>query len=87
MTFAAKQSRLMSLLETVANVIVGFLLALLTQLAVFPLFGLVVSLRDNLVIGAIFTVVSIVRSFTLRRLFEALRVDQLEVATSGRSSA
>jgi hypothetical protein len=71
-----QQSRLMSCVEAVANVVVGFLLALLTQNAVFPLLGIVVSVADNLVIGGIFTVVSIVRSFALRRLFEAIRASQ-----------
>ena len=69
-----RQSRTMSLVEATANVIVGFLLALLTQMAVFPLFGLVVSAADNLLIGTIFTAVSIVRTFALRRLFEAARM-------------
>jgi hypothetical protein len=68
-----KQSRAMSLLEALANVAVGFLLALATQMAIFPVFGLVVSFSDNLVIGSIFTAVSILRSFMLRRLFEGLR--------------
>ena len=63
----------MSLVEAVANVAVGFGVAVLAQIAVFPLFGLDVSFSDNLTIGAIFTGVSIVRAYTLRRLFEALR--------------
>jgi hypothetical protein len=70
------QSRTMSLVEVTANLVVGFVLALLTQIAVFPLFGLVVSAADNLLIGTIFTAVSIVRSFTLRRVFEEVRVRQ-----------
>jgi hypothetical protein len=68
-----KQSRMMSLVEAVTNVVVGFLLALLTQFWIFPMFGLVVSVTDNLVIGSIFTAVSILRSFALRRLFETVR--------------
>lgn len=72
------QSRLMSLVESLANVIVGYGLAVATQLMVFPWFGLPAGLDDALVIGAIFTVVSILRSFSLRRLFEAIRAgDQL----------
>ena len=71
-----KQSRTMSLVEAVTNVVVGFLLALLTQMAIFPMFGLVVSVADNLVIGGIFTAVSILRSFMLRRVFEAVRARQ-----------
>jgi hypothetical protein len=50
--------------------------AVVTQLLVFPLFGLHTTLAENLRIGAIFTVVSIARSFALRRLFEAIRVRQ-----------
>jgi hypothetical protein len=69
-----KQSRQMSLVESLANVAVGYGIAVLTQIAVFPFFGLHVSLADNLVMGAVFTIVSIARSFTLRRVFEELRV-------------
>jgi hypothetical protein len=64
----------MSLIEAIANVAVGFGVAVLTQMMIFPLFGLAVSLGQNLQIGAIFTAVSILRSYTLRRLFEWIRV-------------
>ena len=40
---------------------------------VFPIFGLQTSLADNLAIGAVFTAISLARSYTLRRLFEAIR--------------
>jgi hypothetical protein len=69
-----KQSRRMSLVESLANVAFGYGVAVLTQIAVFPFFGLHVSLADNLVMGAVFTIVSIARSFTLRRLFEEFRM-------------
>ena len=62
-----KQSRLMSLVESLANVLVGFGVAVLTQVVVFPLFGLAVTVTENLLIGLIFTAVSIVRSYALRR--------------------
>ena len=71
-----KQSRLMSLVESLANVLVGYGVAVATQMAVFPLFGLAVTVTENLLIGLIFTAVSIVRSYALRRGFEALRVRQ-----------
>jgi hypothetical protein len=63
------QSRLMSGVESVTNVAVGYGVAVGTQIVVFPWFGLEPSLSDTLVIGAIFTVVSIARSYALRRLF------------------
>ena len=68
-----KQSRLMSLVEAVANVGVGYGIAVATQIVVFPLFGIRLALADQLGLGAIFTAVSIARSFALRRLFEAIR--------------
>ena len=77
-----KQSRLMSLAESLANVLVGYGVAVVTQMAVFPLFGLAVTVTENLLIGLIFTAVSIVRSYALRRGFEALRVRQSAKASS-----
>lgn len=75
-----KQSRRMSLVESLFNVAIGYVVAVATQIAVFPLFGLEVSLSDNLAIGGLFTVVSIVRSYAVRRLFEAIRVRALQCA-------
>ena len=69
-----KQSRWMSLVEAVTNVLVGYGVAVATQWAVFPLFGLHATLQENLLIGLIFTAVSLVRSYVLRRAFEAWRV-------------
>lgn len=69
-----KQSRLMSLVEAIANVAVGYGVAVGTQILIFPIFGLHTTLAQNLKMGAIFTVVSIARSFALRRVFEAIRV-------------
>ena len=66
------QSRLQSLLESFVNVAIGYLVALGAQLLVFPLFNIHIPLRDNVLIGVIFTVVSIVRSYGVRRLFNYL---------------
>lgn len=68
-----KQSRAMSLVESFANVAVGYGMAVVTQILIFPIFGLQTTLAENLMMGAIFTVVSIGRSYALRRLFEAIR--------------
>lgn len=63
----------MSLVEAIANVAVGYRVAVITQILIFPIFGLQTTLAQNLKMGAIFTVVSIARSFALRRMFDALR--------------
>ena len=68
-----KQSRLMSLVESIANVLVGYGVAVVAQILIFPVFGLHTTLTQNLKMGAVFTVVSIARSFALRRVFEAIR--------------
>jgi hypothetical protein len=68
-----RQSRLMSLVEAVANVVVGLALAVVTQVVVFPILGLQASLAQNLKLAMVFTAVSIVRGFALRRFFEGLR--------------
>jgi hypothetical protein len=69
------QKKRHSFLESVLNVAIGFGVALLTQISVFPLFGMKVGIVDNLAIGGIFTVVSIVRSYYVRRLFNTLHVN------------
>ena len=63
------QTRWQSFLEAVTNIVVGYALAVLTQIIVFPMFGLHASLRENLVIGCFFVGVSLFRSFAIRRLF------------------
>ena len=68
-----KQSRTMSLVEAVANVVVGYGVAVVSQIMIFPVFGLHTTLAQNLKMGVVFTAVSIVRSYVLRRVFERLR--------------
>jgi hypothetical protein len=67
------QSRTMSLVEAVTNVVVGYGLAVGLQLALFPFFGLHPTLGQTLHIGGWFTLLSLLRSYALRRLFERLR--------------
>lgn len=66
------QSRMMSLAEAVTNVSVGYLVAIITQMVVFPWFGLSAPLSAHLAVGAVFTVVSIARSYVLRRIFNRI---------------
>ena len=64
------QTKLGSLTEAVLNVGSGYLLALLTQLVVFPLFDIRVDFGEQLGIAGIFTVISIARTYLWRRIFE-----------------
>ena len=75
-----KQSCLMSLIEALANVLVGYVLAIATQIVVFPWFGIETGLAEHMTIRLAFVGASLARGYLLRRLFEALRtrIDQPE---------
>jgi hypothetical protein len=63
------QSRRMSLVESLTNIAVGYLVALAAQIVIFPILGVQASLSQNLMIGVLFTFVSLARSYALRRFF------------------
>jgi len=67
------QSKRMSFIESVSNVIVGYFVALLSQIVVFPFFGIQTTIKDNLLIGFWFTLISIARSYCLRRAFNGIK--------------
>ena len=69
-----KQSRVMSMIEAATNVVVGYLLAIATQIVVFPWFGIETGIAEHMTIGLAFVVVSLLRGYALRRLFEMVRV-------------
>lgn len=67
-----EQSKLSSLVEASMNIVIGFVIALLSQIVVFPVVGIHgVPLSTNLEIGAYFTAISLVRSYVIRRWFNA----------------
>ena len=65
------QTRIESLLESGVNIFIGYFVALISQILVFPIFDINVPLSVNLWIGAWFTVISLVRSYVIRRWFNA----------------
>lgn len=66
------QSRTYSAIESVTNVVVGYGIALLSQMVIYSLMDIPVPMRLQLVIGVWFTVVSLVRSYVVRRAFNLL---------------
>jgi len=67
------QSKKLSLIESITNVIVGYGVSVIAQIVIFPVFGIHTTIKDNLFIGLFFTVVSIVRSYILRRVFNRIK--------------
>ena len=55
--------------EAICNTVVGYALALVGQLFIYPALNIHVTLGQNMFIGAVFTLLSLVRSYTLRRVF------------------
>lgn len=68
------QKKAHSILEAIANTIIGMAIALVAQVIVFPLFDIHVSTETHIGICIIFTMVSLIRSYILRRLFNSLTI-------------
>ena len=66
----ALQSKRQSLAESVTNVMIGYFIAVLSQVVVFPLVGVAASLSQNFTIGLYFTIISLVRSYLIRRYYD-----------------
>ena len=69
MKIVKSQTRIASLKESCLNIAIGYGVALASQILVFPMFGIHIPIAANISIGAIFTVISIVRSYVIRRVF------------------
>lgn len=63
------QSKRASIVETIVSTVAGIVTSILIQIIVYPLYGMEVSFSQNLQLTAIFTVVSIVRGYIVRRFF------------------
>ena len=63
------QPRHLSAVAAASNVVGGWLVALLTQLTLFPVIGLQASLGQHATISLVFTTLSFIRSYALRRFF------------------
>lgn len=68
---AVSQTRLGSFVEAWANVFIGFGINYCANLLILPLFGFHISLVANFYMGLIYTVISVVRSYCVRRWFNS----------------
>lgn len=65
------QSKKQSLIESLTSVGIGWLIGVILNMLVLPLFDYDVSLTDGVLISIIFTAVSVVRSYVVRRFFNS----------------
>jgi len=66
------QTKKQSLIEVITNIAIGYFIALLSQIVIFPFFGINISIQDNLLIGFWFTLIAIIRGYVVRRAFNKL---------------
>ena len=65
------QTKKQSLIETLTSVFVGWLIGVILNMLVLPLFDYNVSLTDGVLISIIFTAVSVIRGYVIRRWFNS----------------
>ena len=65
------QSKKQSLIESLTSTTIGIIIGIVLNLTILPIFGYPVSLSDSLWISVIFTVISIIRSYIIRRWFNS----------------
>ena len=69
------QSRALSFAETALSTVVGYIVAITSQCLIFPLFGIYIPFHQNLQIGVYFTVISLIRTYVIRRWFNGLKLN------------
>lgn len=67
------QSKLGSFVEACANIAVGFMINFTANMIVLPWFGFDITASKAFGIGIVFTVISLVRSYVIRRWFNGMR--------------
>lgn len=68
----ASQTRLGSFIEAWINVAIGFCINFAANLLILPAFGFTsLTVAMNVYLGLIYTVISVVRSYAIRRWFNA----------------
>ena len=66
------QTKRQSLIETLTSVFVGWLIGVILNLTILPLFDYNITVVDSLWVSLIFTVISVVRGYLIRRFFDKM---------------
>jgi O-antigen/teichoic acid export membrane protein len=81
------QTKLGSFIETMINIMIGFVINFVANLIILPLFGFEsLTLATNFEIGLLYTVISVIRSYVIRRWFNA-RLHAAAMALAGKERA
>lgn len=80
-----QQSKLESLIESMLNSVIGYLTAIGFQMMIFPIFDIKVDASTNFKLAAAFTVLSIARTYVIRRWCNRWLRDTIKVITTALS--
>ncbi len=67
------QTKRHSLIEAITNTAVGFIISLLSTFIIFPIVGVESTGTKNIIITLFFTIISIIRGYILRRIFNKVK--------------
>jgi hypothetical protein len=70
------QTKKQSLYESAVNIAIGYSIAIISQVIIFPIVGVEATFSQNIKIGILFTLVSFVRSYLIRRYFNKKQLNQ-----------
>ena len=65
------QSERESMIESLTSTTIGIIIGVVLNLTILPIFGYPVSVVDSLWISLIFTAISVIRSYAVRRIFNS----------------
>lgn len=66
------QSRILSLVEATINTVAGAVLSMASIAYIFPIFGVVMSIRESAIATGVMMAVAIARQYLIRRIFNTI---------------
>lgn len=70
------QSKKHSMMETFLNIAIGWIVSICANAIIFPIVGVDLPLEANLKVSVFFTIISIIRTYAVRRYFNRLHTLQ-----------
>ncbi|WP_329805402.1 DUF7220 family protein [Flavobacterium facile] len=68
-----KQSKKLSFLETLTNILIGLLFSYFIQIILYPILNISVSTKQNIIITLVFFIASLIRGYFIRRFFNSIK--------------
>ena len=66
------QSKKLSIIESLTNILVGLLTSFAIQLVIYPILDIPVTIKQNVIITIVFFIASFIRGYLIRRFFNRI---------------